>query len=780
MFDDFDAIFNREMKSFEYDEDYNGLVKLKGTLERVMFPKDGVMEDYEYAIVKVRPVELLDGFLHPKALNKNGDLSIKGKLPKLVWGEEWEFNLLLDEVHPQYGASYINKFARQDYEFKSEEDVKKFLSKILTETQVGNLYEAYEHPLEIIASMDTEGLTKVKGIGEVSAEKIISKYYSTLDYAEAYVELDEYGLSNNMIISLSQEYGSPTNLVAKIKENPYLLTEVEGIGFKKADQIALSGGMSHKDIKRVCAYIEYSLNDMGQQGFSWIESGQLIYMIEEEFGDDFDMSVIQEAVGMLVQLKKVWNEEKGKIGSYKIYQLELKIVKELIRLMGAEKPLVDDEWRERVKQAEQLQGWDYTKQQWEAIEKSINENVAIVLGLSGTGKTSTALGIVKAMNVDFFSLCCLAGKAAARLQEATGYPASTIHRLLGFKQGKFLHDRKTPLYDELVILDEYSLIGGELFYSLIQAIPTGSRFLMLGDMGQLASIGSMNIASDTIESEAIVKSELTEIHRQAQKSAIITDSIRIRHGEQIYEKGWMGHDIRGELQDLELDIYNNKNETPSKVLEYFKKYQALEPDILELQILSPMNLKGDSSVYALNKMIQDYYNPTEFDDNKPELTLSLNKNQFYNFRVGDKVMNVKNNYKLKNTNGEQRDIFNGYTGIIKDIMGDIMIINFPLADDNWDMVIPKSHWQGKKGIALSYVCSTHKAQGSGFNYVIYCLDSTHYVMYCRQQIYTGLTRAKKHAALLGQSDSVWDAINTDIVSEKQTHMKNLLIKQIGA
>ena len=776
-----DNISNEQLNMRDESYYVECIVKVKARLDRVMFPKPPLEhEDNEFAIAKMRIIKVLEEELHPLSRDRYNSVSVKGNMPKLSFDNDYELTIQLDEVHPKYGASYMVKFVKHDFEFKNENDTKIFLSKILTQNQIDNLYKVFKDPLIPIKNSDIDALITVKGIGESTAESIISRYMSTIDYAEAYVELDGYGLTTNAIIDLSRKLGSPNTLINKIKENPYMLaTEIKGYGFKKADEIAQRMGFSNTDTKRITAFINYILDEMGEKGYSWIESSHLIFLIEETLGE-IDMSLVLESVNILRELKSIWNEEKGKIGSMRLYTLELNIVKELVRLKEAtviEAPLG---WRDRVKEAEILQGWEYTDEQINGIEHLLNENIGIVLGLSGSGKTSTALGLIKATDIEFVGMCCLSGKASARLQEATGYPTSTIHRLLGVDlKGGFQHDENCQLPHDLIILDEYSLVGGDLFYALIKAIESGSRFFMLGDFGQLSSIGSMNIAMDTSTSNCIPKAELTKIHRQAQKSAIITESIKARFGIQLFEKGWVGQETRGELQDLELDVTNDKTEIPKMILKHFKKYQESEKDIMEIQIISPMNLRGDSSSYEINKMIQRYYNPISFDDDTIELTAELNKTQFYNFRVGDKVINIKNNYRLKDEKGKVCAVFNGYTGVIEKIIGTDIYVKFPLVMDSDELIIiDKKHWMSKKGLHLGYCSSTHKNQGSGFNKVIYVIDNSHHVMLCRQQIYTGLTRAREHCTLVGQSSAIWKAISIDEVSDKQTFLKDLLIDKL--
>lgn len=766
--DIFEDWINEETKPDEYYKDMK--VKFKGTLGQVNYPKGG-MDDYGYAIVRLNVLEVLEGEFHPSAYNYRNMISVKGEMARLEANEVNEFTVEIDEISEQWGASYKLLYKRTDFDFSDVAQQKIFFEAFLTENQIVNMFEAFESPIEVLENGDIEKLCEVKGVGYALAEKILQRYEMNKDYAEAFVELAQYDLTIKAIMKLCDNYGSPDALINIIKNNPYVLTEVDGYGFAKADEIAMKSGVNPNSTERVMAFINYTLLNMGEQGMSWIDSQHLLYLIEDSL-EGISMDTVIDAVSELKELKLVWNETKGVIGAMRFYELELRIVGELYRLMNAPTPEIPEGWKERVKEAELLQGRTFVEGQSKAIDGLLDKNVGILRGLAGTGKTSTALGLVKATDIRNFKLVCLAGKASARLQEATGYPASTIHRCLVYNpMGFFEHNKDNQLRTELVILDEYSLVGGRLFYSLIQAIPTGARLWMLGDFGQLSAIGSLNIALDTVNSKVIPDYELTEIHRQAQKSAIITESIKARHGIQLFEKEWTGTDIRGELQDLKLNIVDKAWKIEDLVLEQFREYIEIEKDILEVQILTPMNLRGDSSVYAFNHLIQNEYNPPS--DDKKEVLMSINKKQYYNLRVGDKVINTKNLYQADTVDGFKADVFNGYTGILVEIRGESLIIDFPLASEEY-IIIPKSHWNGQKAISLGYAISTHKSQGSGFNRVISVLDNSHYKMLCRQQIYTMLTRAQLHCTLIGVWSAIWRAIETDEVANKQTFMEDLL------
>jgi len=403
-----------------------------------------------------------------------------------------------------------------------------------------------------------------------------------------------------------------------------------------------------------------------------------------------------------------------------------------------------------------------------------------------TGKSSVVGGMLKALNNYSFSQCALSGRAAARMTEVTGEQGKTIHRLLGYKPPSFTFNKNNPLFDDIIIVDEISMIGGYLFYQLLQAIKQGTKVVLIGDIGQLESIGVLNVASDIIGSNVIPVVSLTEIHRQAQKSAIITDSISVRNGVQIFENGYTGNVIHGELEDLELDIYVNKAHTAKKMIEKFKENLPKVDSIFDIQVISPMKRKGDSCTFQLNQALQDIYNP--YNPTLQEIELSFSKDMKYKIRVGDKVMNVKNNYKtiLKSNQREvieydewnneefeedsvtETPIFNGDMGIVKEITDYDIIIDFNRVGE---IIVPKNHW---KFIELSYACTCHKYQGSESKIVIIGLDNNSFLMLTKEWVYTAITRAKEKCILCAESKALRYAISHNSISNKKSHLKRIL------
>lgn len=770
-------------------------IKIKATLNKrkpQLFPKfNQTYESGEYAILCFDVKEVIEG---EPIINQYGNVVVKGYMP-YIEDHKKIYNITAEESESKGEMQYTALFVGEDIDLSSPEAQRVFLETILTDTQVDELYKTYENPIVYIEQGDIESLTKVKGIGKPTAEKIIKKYEENKDYSTSIVELANFGLTLHMIKKLTDYYGSPLTLVEKIKNDPYILAdEVDGIGFKKADGIALSNGESENSTKRLRAYIKHILSEAGESGYSWISSSVLVDRIESELYE-FQIETIIDVVEKMKKDGILLDGEKGKVALKYYYELEEQIATELFRLKNSQGDFDFEGWEDRVKVAEKLQGWEFTEEQIEAIKMIMSKQVCVLTGKGGVGKSSTVLGAIKALGNVYFAQCALSGKASARLKEVTGYEAHTIHRLLGFdpnsfKENKsmFIHNRENQLSQKVVILDEFSMVGGSLFLSLIESIPSGSKFIMIGDKGQLPSIGSLNLASDITDSPTIPTAYLTKIHRQATKSAVIVDSIKISEGEQIVDSSFDGVDIRGELQDLELDIHNNKELTTKKIVKHFKEKLALSGnDIMEVQVIVPMNTRGESSVFELNPLLQNIYNP--YSPNKREIQVSFGKKYTSTFRVGDKLINVKNNYKLKEYKNERLDlswyeeleetyeppnipVFNGFMGELRDIKGTDLIVYFPLLEK--EIIIPKGHWQGDNGVMLGYASTCHKSQGSGFKYPICAVDYSHFMMLTREWVYTAITRTTKHCTLIAENKALKYAINQSAIEEKQTFLPILL------
>lgn len=779
--------------------DNKQIIKFKGRFNKQFFPKNNKRyDDGEFAILTFTVEEELEGNIEVHPHFKT--VSIKGAFPYYI-NDSQDLHVLTCEVEEDVKWGKQNKLIMiyKEVNFSSIEAQKTFLQLAgVTEQQIKNLYIAFDNPIDIIADNDIKQLCEVKGIGETLAKNMVKKYEENVDYSEAYVALAGYGMTSNMIRKLSDVYGSPNALVKKIEDNPYILTEVDGIGFDRADKIALASGINEFSPLRLRAFIQHILNKGGLEGYSWISSGVLVNKIHEEL-DEFPLEDIVEAVEVLKEKRVLWDGEIGKVALKKYYDLEKKIRDELVRIRDTKTNSSFKNWEQRVKQAEKLQGWEYNEQQIKAIEMIVDEQLCVITGKGGTGKTSTALGGIKALDNDNFAQVAFSGKASARMKEATGYPASTIHRLLCYsphvdEEGEsqtFMYNKSNHLPIYTILVDEFGMIGGRLFLSLLEAIPSGAKLCLLGDPAQLPAIGGLDIGHDLTGSPYIATTILTEIHRQSRKSAIITESLKVSNGEMLVDSNFEGKEVRGELRDLELDITHDKTTIVPKILEHFKENLKKCGDINEVQVIVSMNMRGDTSVYSLNNLIQPIYNPPS--ESKKEVFLSIAKDKGYSLRVGDKVINTTNNYHMRtgekidnkwsmipidNESFEEIPVFNGYVGEIIDIVEDDLIIYFPLAD-NKTVIVDTDHWRKEKGIQLAYAITIFKAQGSAFKYCICVVDYSQYNMLLkcgRELLYTMLTRASEHCTLVAENKALSFAIK-HTADNKQTFMRDLLEEQ---
>lgn len=736
-------------------------IKITGTIENVRFYKE------EWGIIDVTVNTVKSG--DPK-VNKFNKITAKGTMPQPIVGNEY---IITAEyvTHPKWGGQYdiISICQAVNLGSGDKKEQKKFLTALYTPKQLEAMYDALDDPYEALKSNNAQELVKVKGCGMRTADKWITKFHENLALSFILTELDDYNLTNRMITKLVEVYKSPELAVEKIKNNPYILcTEVEGIGWKTADKIAMKGGMEEFDVKRIAAYINKYLSDCGNSGYSWITSDELMGKLLEVFGEEIPDENISESIHS-IEDKLWWNEDKSKIGLKVYYNTEMNIAKELIRIRDAESRIIYRNYENTLKRIESEQGWSYTEEQKQGIKKALDNNIVLIQGLAGTGKSTLVNAIIRVLGGYEYVQCALSGRASSRMAEITGEEGFTIHRLLGYPQGNkngFMFHDECPLEQDIIIIDEVSMIDSFLFYYLLRAVKDGAKVIMLGDPGQLESVGSGNIIYDMFNSGEIPTVSLTQIHRQASASAIITESIKIRNGTQLVEKEWVGVETRGKLQDLTLNCYSDATNTYYNIMQAFSsQFYDENFDIMQYQIIVPSKERGAASVYELNNTIQELYNPA--NKFKKEYTI-YNKDKPYVLREGDKVINMVNNYKTKPM------IYNGNMGILKaitteyddaeDKMVDVLIIDF---QGIGEVSVSKEYW---KNIQLGYAITVHKSQGSQWDNVIVGVDFSSYSLLSRELLYTAITRSKKHCTLIAQTGALRMAISKEGVSKKQTHL----------
>lgn len=742
--------------------------------------------DGNFGIVVGKPMNIEEGI---PALN-NGLAVFKGSMPQPIERNKYQV-IAVETVDPKWGVQYQLKkmYTNIVIDENNEADKRTYLETFFTPGQVEAMYKGSVDPYKALLNKDAKELTQIKGCGFKTASKWINKFHENYDSAKIFVELKDYEVSPKMAQKLMQHYSSPDIVVEKVRKNPYSLMDVGGIGWRRCDELALKGGMTPYCKERVEAFIKFYLEMMAQNGFTYVFSNsQLMDAIIEQFGDDIPDEPIMNAIQDLDK-RLWWSEDRQTIGLKKYVELEEKIAKELLRIRNGENNFDCDNWKETIKQMEVEQGWEYTEQQWKGIQLALKNQVCVITGGAGTGKSSIVAGMLAVLKKYSFAQCALAGRAAARLSEITHQEGFTIHRLLGYnpnsKNGKlFAFDENCPLPQDIIILDEISMVDGQLFYQLLRAIPSGSKLIMLGDVGQLESIGCSNIAHDMIQSPEIPSIELTKIHRQATTSAIVTESIKVRHGEQVISKDWVGVETRGELQDLTYDCYSDKSNTFYKVMQYASRLIESGIGILDMQVIVPVK-ETDSGTWVLNSALQELCNPK--DDSKDELFVHYDTRHDGILRVGDKVINTQNDYSSlgyedqwelesekyssKETEvGENVPIYNGNIGVIEKInfLKEEIVVNF---FGIGRVIIKRSKLSS---LLLGYAITCHKLQGSECDYVIFGMDFGSYVLLTKEMVYTAITRAKKHCYVIAQNGALRYAVAQNSVSQKQTLLQTFL------
>jgi exodeoxyribonuclease V alpha subunit len=750
----------------------NTLNIIKGTarLKRIMFPRGAYSTNGCYTIASFEPIEIEEGELEINPTYNT--FTIKGELPPLRERGEYYFTVEEGEKHPQFGISYELIFMRQDIQLDTndEQSIKNFLRVIMTDRQVKALYEAFDNPMEVIEAGDIVKLTEAKGIGARTAERILSHYESQKDYTFAYMELNDYGLTPKTIRKIVQFYNSPELAVTKIKENPYELMRIDGFGFKTCDELFLKSGRSENDPIRINSFLVHILQEEAGKGHTWSTPSDILQATFTNI-PTADKVLVGK---MLMEKPEVFymTDDKKRVSLLAFQKLEKLVSENLYRLLNAENTFEYDGWEEFVTRVEEAQGWQFTDQQKnEAMVMMLENNVSMLQGYGGTGKTTTLKAVADILEEKgyLYAQCALSGKASNNLTLVTGKDGSTIHRLLGFNpmEGKFMYDLKNPLPYDIVIVDEISMVDARLFAHLLMAIRTGAKLIMLGDSQQLESIG-IPVMMPMIESGLIPTLTLTQIHRQAQKSAVVTDSIAIRQGKQVV-KEIKGRVIHGELQDLEYELVDNDEDIFIHVMKEFYKYMKLE-DIGDIQILTQTRSKGKVSCLSINRACQKIYNP--INGQEQVQVGNQEKGTDYFLREGDKVINVRNNYRAVDEYDQNCPVFNGNVGILESIAVDendekYMLINF-------EGIGRIKIYEGDfNSIELAYCISIHKSQGSASKIVIIAFPY-HYLLNNRQIIYTAITRTREHCVVITKKDTLVKAVQKDDVSNKRTYLADYL------
>lgn len=725
-------------------------------IKKIIYPKTKI-ESGDFAIISTSLVKVIAG--EKPILDKEfGTVTLKGNVPAIKLDEEYTFTFN-NPSENRYGTSYFITNVTKEVNLLDKKEVLGFLEIVSGEKTAKELIKI-ENIYEKLMTRQSEELLKVKGIGEKRLESIYKKFDDLSDNSEAYSKLLPKGLTKERITNLCKVIKNPHLVVDLCFNNPYkLIDKVKGMGFIVADEIAEKCGYGDK-AKRVKYGIMHVLNTEAEEGRTYLTSNQLMTKICEISKVDMDYvtPIIEE---LAKEGKLVLNETGTIISSKKYLDLEKSISLRIKDLMNSDTRIRSPrKWREIIQKMEEEQGWKHDEIQMQGIEKCLKNNVIVITGLAGTGKSTISNAVCEIFKDKDITMCCLSAKAAQRLNEVTGYPTSTIHKLLGI--GKDYGDRKTKkINTDILIIDEASMINGTLFEKLLYSIDNGTKVLILGDTGQLTAIGNCNVFADIINSGIVPTVQLKTVHRQGKTSAINSKAIDIRHQKRIFDYSFIGTIAYGEKQDLIAHVLE-KEDMLGLVKEKFSQRLLDVNDVREVQVITPMKNRGEISTKTINLAIQEMYT-----DTSKKYFLGKEGVKIYK---GDKVINTKNNYKSKDESDNITPIFNGSIGIVKKITEKEVLIDFigigvvVVKDVNFD------------NIDLAYAITVHSSQGSQWRSTIVAIDILSYKLLNVELVYTAITRAIENCDFIIQPSAMNMAIRTVENKNKQTLLKNYLLE----
>jgi exodeoxyribonuclease V alpha subunit len=683
--------------------------------------------------------------------------SLAGKMQKLYIGSEYNVEAKL-EYNKKYESWQYNPINISAIAPKTKEQTRKFLESIITPRQVDILIEAYPNIVEDVMNGKTEDidLEKTKGIKDYTWNLIKEKIVENYVISDILIMLQPLGVTYGMIKKLIKSFGNSALLKKQLLENPYILTQIHGLGFKTVDTLALKLVPDlRQSFKRAYAYIKYYLiEEIGERlGHTWVNLNTLENAVRDNIPECQDL--FEKIVDIEKETKALLYFQDDRVSLKYFRQIEENIFGILKELNGYK-----NDWKinvvDGIKEAEKEQGFELTEEQREVVNKAIKDNIVVISGKAGTGKTTISKALLKIFQRGGYSIgaCALSAKAAQRIKEATGFPASTIHRMLG-AQGlnEYSYNHDNPLPYDIILVDECSMINAKLFFDLLLAIKPSAKIIMCGDNRQLPPIGFGNIYSDLLEKkEDFNINELTKVMRQVEKSGILSDANMIREGNSPIVQPELKI-IHGELQDMYYVFRDNREQLQDIAIKtYMKSIEEFGLD--EVVIITPRKKDCINSSREINLIIQD-----KLINNKQSFLQRGN----VKYKLGAKVMQITNNY--------DKNIFNGEIGYITKIykVGDMdrFEVEYP---DNKVIVYGKNELDQ---LELAYAMTVHKSQGSGYKVVIVIIDNTHYTLLDTTLLYTAITRAKQRCLLLAEPSAYKKCLDNNKSIVRQTWLKEL-------
>ena len=712
-------------------------MEISGVVDRIIYRNT----DNGYTVLSLR-TETADGFM-----------TLCGTLPLASAGEQLRAEGTLT-YHPKYGQQFAVTFA-ETLAPSTQLAIENYLSggtiKGIGPAMARLIVDRFGMDTLQIMQNEPERLLEVSGIGRKKLAMIIESFNENRSMRDILMALAPYGITVNQAYRMYKTYGDLA--LAKVQENPYqLIDDIDGIGFMTADAIAQRvAGFETNSAARLFAGIKFALQDARTEyGHTYLPYDKLI--IKASGLLSVDQELLSDAVDAMIAegtlIEQFVGEQRGIFQPF-VARMESAIANKLIQL--SEPPAANPFWD--VAQYEKELGLTLSESQRTAVTRALDAGVMIITGGPGTGKTTIIRCITHAfagMGMTF-ALAAPTGRAAKRMTEATGSDAKTIHRLLEYNpQEGFVRNKDNPLVYDLVIVDEMSMVDVPLMHALLNALPRGIRLLMVGDADQLPPVGCGDVLRDCMDSGRLPVIRLTEIFRQAAQSRIITNAHRINQGQMPI------------LSSEDSDFIFEEILPPERILERVRelcvkecgKLGTSEP-LMDVQVLAPMK-KGMLGVENLNRVLQATLNPAAED--KPEHIFGETI-----FRQGDKIMQIKNDYKVTWYRQEKNGLMQEGTGVFNGDLGTLYRLDnlnrtlHVLFDDGR---LAEYTFTQSDELDLAYCISIHKSQGSEFPTVLLPLAGGPAMLLNRNLLYTAVTRAKAMVYCLGHKDIVARMVRT--------------------
>ncbi len=708
--------------------------KTEGTVENIIFQSD----DKRFCVFRMKCAS--DGMI---TAVYHGAAPFMGEMIRVTG--EWI-------SHPRFGRQF-NITGYQSVMPDSAEGVERFLSsgavRGVGKTMASRIVEFFGKDTLEILGKNPERLAEIPGIGAKKAEVIGKSYSEISDLREIMLFLEQNGVSGSYAAKLQIAYGDTA--IDRMKINPYILiTDIEGIGFKTADRIALSLGFDLASTERIRAGIIYVLNMAASGGHTCIPEEELLRYAERVLQADYMVveTVFRDMVEKDMLRTEDWGGQRFIYPEY-LYRAETGVAHMLLALRDHPESLGKVDEEKIMEEWEAEAGIELAEAQKEAIRSSLKFGVFALTGGPGTGKTTIIKGILSVLKRAGCKVLLAAptGRAARRLEAAAGEKAQTVHRMLEYNvSGTFGKNAEDLLEAQAVIVDEASMLDIALFYHLLEALPLGCRLVLAGDVDQLPSVGPGSVLKDIIQSGKMPVVRLREIFRQAEISPIVRNAHRIN-------RGMMPECVSD--SDFSMMEFEEEEQAAAYITNFYAD-KTRDGRWQSLQVLSPMH-KGACGVRNLNSLLQMRVNPPSSEKSeilRPDGTV---------LRLGDKVMQIRNNY--------EKDVYNGDIGQIVNIKEKDVTVWYPDRQEDEYVCYSKSEYDE---LQLAYAMSVHKSQGSEYARVVLALVPGHYIMLQRNLLYTAVTRAREKVELVGTKTALQTAVANDRTRRRYSLLKERL------